>query len=240
MSEGEKLVALQEQDLAITRAEKSLDELPEKMAVLQLRKRLKDIEGVRAKAEAYCRKAEALVSKSNDEAATIQVKIDAEQAKVLSGEIGNPKELQSLARELDALKRRKDAIEYEELGLMEKAESGRAQLDKVEAALAEGSAKEAALIEEYKAKGGQLNAEIAGMKKRRDKLASELSGQLLRQYEATREAKHGIGVGRLEGDMCTACRTQIPASKAQALGAGPEIAECPNCKRILVVGESQK
>lgn len=238
MSEGDTLLALQEQDLAITRAEKSLEELPEKLAVLQLRKRLKDIAAVRDKAAAYCRKVDALVSKSNDEASTVQAKIDAEQAKILSGEVTNPKELQNLTRELDSLKRRKDAIEHEELGLMEKAEAGDAQLAKVEAALAEGAAKEALLLEEYKAKGGQLTTEIAAMKKKREKSAGDVPPALLERYEALRAAKHGIAVGAMVGDMCSACRTQIPASKAQSLQAGPEIAECPNCKRILVVGET--
>jgi predicted nucleic acid-binding Zn-ribbon protein len=239
MSEGDKLIALQEQDLAIARAEKSLDELPEKLAILQLRKRLKEIEAVRDKARGYCRKVDAMVSKSNDEAASIQAKIDAEQAKVLSGEVTNPKELQNLTRELDALKRRKDAVEHEELGLMEKAESGQAQLAKVESALAEGAEKESALIEEFKIKGGELTRDIAAMKRTREKLAGHVQAELLRRYESLRSSKHGIGAGTLSGDLCSACRTQIPAGKAQALQAGPEIAECPNCKRILVVREPQ-
>lgn len=237
MSDGDALLALQEKDLAIVRAERSLDELPEKKAILQLRKRLKDIQGVREQAEAYCRKAEAMVNKSNDEAASIQAKIDAEQAKVMSGEVTNSKELQNLTRELDALKRRKDAVEHEELGLFEKADAGKAQLAKVEAALAEGAAKEAELIEAYKAKGGQLTTEIAAMKRERQAVAATVPQPLLQRYEALRLTKAGIGAGRLTGDICSACRTQIPAGKVQALEAGVPIAECPNCKRILVIGE---
>lgn len=240
MSDGDALLALQEQDLAISRAEKALDELPEKLAVLQLRKRLKDIEAVRDKAQAYCRKANALVTKSNDEASSIQSKIDAEQAKVLSGEITNPKELQNLTRELAALQRRKDAVEFEELKLMEKAEAGEAQLAKVEAALAEGVAKEAQLIEEYKAKGGELNHEIASLRKRREALASGVDASLLARYESLRSSKHGIAVGEMTGELCTACRTQIPAGRAQELRTGPELAECPNCYRILVVKGSRR
>lgn len=237
MSAGDQLLALQEQDLAIARAEKALDELPEKRAVLQLRKRLKDIEAVRDKADAYCRKANALVTKSNDEAASIQAKIDSEQAKVLSGDVTNPKELQNLTREIAALQRRKDAVEFEELKLMEKAETGEAQLKKVEAALAEGAEKESALIEEFKAKGGQLNSEIAAMKKEREARAAALPVDVLSRYEALRAAKHGIGVGEMTGELCSACRTQIPSGKAQSLRTGPEIAECPNCHRILIVRE---
>ncbi|MDO8847980.1 MAG: C4-type zinc ribbon domain-containing protein [Coriobacteriia bacterium] len=236
MSDGDTLVALTEQDLEIARSEKALDELPEKRAVLQLRKRLREIEAVRNKAQAYCHKLDAMITHSNDDATSIQTKIDAEQAKVLSGEVTNPKELQNLTRELDALKRRKDAIEFEELGLMEKAEAGTAQLEKVEAALTEGAAREAGLIAEFKAKGGELQTRIGRMREDREKLAKTLPADLRARYESLRESKHGIAVGILKGELCTACRTQIPSHEAQALHAGPEVAECPNCKRLLVVG----
>lgn len=235
MSVADALVALTEQDLAIARATRALDELPEKTAVLQFRKRLKEIEAVAEKARAYCRKAEAMVSRSADEAATVQAKIDAEQSKVLSGEVTNPKELQNLTRELDALKRRKDVIEFEEISLMEKAEAGAAQLAKVEAALAEGAQKEAALIEAFRTRGGQLQSEIAALGAERARLAAALPSDVAARYEALREAKHGIAVGILEGALCSACRTQIPAGQVQAIRRGPEIAECPNCKRMLIV-----
>ncbi|MBN1192977.1 MAG: hypothetical protein JXA36_04730 [Coriobacteriia bacterium] len=235
MSEADRLIALTEQDLAIARAEKTLEELPEKLAVLQLRKRLKEIETVRDRAKAYCRKAESMVARSNDEASAVQAKIDTEQEKVISGEVTNPKELQNLTRELDALKRRKDVIEFEELGLMEKAEVGAAQLAKVEEALAEGAAKEAQLIADFKAKGGELQADIAKMKKAREGIRAHMSERTLARYDSLKGSKHGIAVGVLSDGLCSACRTQIPAAEAQAILGGPEIAECPNCKRILVV-----
>lgn len=235
MTDGEVLLALTEQDLAIARAEKALDELPEKLAVLQLRKRLREIEGVREKAAAYCHKIEGLISRSNDEATTLQAKIDSEQAKVLSGDISNPKELQNLTREMDALKRRKDAVEFEELGLMEKAEAGAVQLAKVEAALAEGVAREQALIADFKSKGGDLQTEIGHMREARERLAGQLPPALRSRYDALSTSKHGIAAGELKGQLCTACRTQIPAHEVQAIMAGPEIAECPNCKRLLIV-----
>ena len=120
---------------------------------------------------------------------------------------------------------------------MEKAEAGTEQLEKVVAALAEGSEKEAALIAEFKAKGGELQTEIVRLRESREKSAKLLPPALLAQYEGLRESKHGIAVGVLKGDLCSACRTQIPAHEAQALHAGPEVAECPNCRRILIVGQ---
>ncbi len=235
MTEGDVLLALMEQDLAIARATKALDELPEKKAIIQLRQRLKEIEGVAEKAAAYLRKANAMVSRAADDVASVQAKIDAEQAKVLSGSVTDSKELQNLTREIEALARRKDTLEREELGLMEKAEAGEAQVARVQAALAEGRAKEASLIEEYKARGGELQTEIARLKAGREAIATRLPQPLLARYETLRASKNGIAVGELKGSLCTACRTAIPAGEAQSLAAGPEIGECPNCRRIIVV-----
>jgi len=235
MTEGETLLALMEQDLAIARAVKALDELPEKAAILQLRHRLKEIEGVAEKARAYVQRANAMVAKSADEVEMVQAKIDAEQAKVLSGQITDSKELRNLTREIDALSRRKDQLEREELGLMEKAESGEAQRAKVDAALEEGRAKEADLIERYKSRGGEIQTETARLRAERDAIARMLDGSVLARYERLREAKKGVAVGALKGALCTACRTEIPAGEVQALRAGPEVAECPNCKRMLVI-----
>lgn len=235
MTEGETLLALMEQDLAIARAVKALDELPEKAAILQLRHRLKEIEGVAEKARAYVQRANAMVAKSADEVEMVQAKIDAEQAKVLSGQVTDPKELRNLTREIDALSRRKDQLEREELGLMEKAESGEAQRAKVDAALEEGRAKEADLIERYKSRGGEIQTETARLRAERDAIARTLEGSVLARYERLREAKKGVAVGALKGALCTACRTEIPAGEVQALRAGPEVAECPNCKRMLVI-----
>jgi hypothetical protein len=235
MTEGETLLALMEQDLAIARAVKALDELPEKAAILQLRHRLKEIEGVAEKARAYVQRANAMVAKSADEVEMVQAKIDAEQAKVLSGQVTDPKELRNLTREIDALSRRKDQLEREEMGLMEKAESGEAQRAKVDAALEEGRAKEADLIERYKSRGGEIQTETARLRAERDAIARTLEGSVLARYERLREAKKGVAVGALKGALCTACRTEIPAGEVQALRAGPEVAECPNCKRMLVI-----
>lgn len=235
MSEGELLIELMERDLAIARAQKCLDELPEKTTILKLRQRIREIAAIREKADAQVHRADAAVKQAEDEAASLQEKIDAEQAKVLSGEVANAKELQTLTRALDSLGRRKDAVERQALDLMEKADEARAQLAKIDATLEEGARREAELIEVYKEKGGALQMDVARLNAARAKLAAQLGPHLIDRYESVRASKHGIAVGVFDGSLCSACRTQIPSGQAQALSAGPPIAECPNCHRILIV-----
>lgn len=235
MTDGDILLALGSHDAEIRRAQKGLDELPEKAGILQLRRRLKEIEALRSKADAVCRALDADAARHQDEAASVADKATAEQAKVLSGDVTNPKELQNLTREIAALERRRESLERDALACMEKAEAARDQLNKIEATLAEGAEKERALIGRFKERGGELQRDIERLKAERALLLGRLPKQLADRYEAVVAAKHGIGVGELAGGLCTACRTQLPADRAQAIASGPEVAECPNCRRILVV-----
>ncbi|MHB1016832.1 MAG: zinc ribbon domain-containing protein [Coriobacteriia bacterium] len=235
MTEGEALIALMEQDRALDRAAKALDELPEKQAILKLRHRLKEIEVVADKARAYLKTANAMVARAADEVALVDAKIETEQAKVLSGSVTDSKELQNLTREIAALGRRKDQLEREELNLMEKAETGEAQVARVEATLAEGHAKEQSLIASFKVRGGEMQTEIAHLKSGREAMVAELDAQLYARYEALRETKRGLAVGVLQGSLCSACRTEIPGGQRQGLEEGPEIGECPNCRRMIIV-----
>ena len=239
MTESEALIALMEQDRALERAAKALDELPEKRAILKLRHRLKEIEVVAEKAREYLKTANAMVSRAADEVSLVDENIEAEQAKVLSGAVTDPKELRNLTREIDALVRRKDALEREEIALMEKAEAGEAQAARVEATIAAGQVKEKELIASFKTHGGEMQTEIARLKAGREAIAAQLDGQLLARYEALRESKRGVAVGVLQGALCSACRTEIPSGQRQMLEAGPEIGECPNCKRMIVVRREQ-
>lgn len=239
MDLGRGLLSLSEQDLGIVRAEKRLDEIPEKRAILELRKRIREIDSLRVKAKAYVDEAQHVVKRDEDEIAALDAKIEAEQVKILSGDVTNPKEVQNLSRELDALKRRKDKLENTTIGVMEKVEDGQAQVAKVDEAIAKAHAKEVQLITSFREKGGALQREIAAMKARRDAVAAALPKDLIERYEHAREAKHGVGVGVLQGGMCSACRVQLPAERVQALEVGPDIAVCPDCKRLLVVRLSQ-
>lgn len=235
MTETEALIALGEHDLAITRAERALDELPEKRAILKLRRRLEEIQGALESARAYREKADRLVARSVDETSGVTEKIEVEQARVSSGEISNPRELQAVTMEIDALSRRRSALEEETLALMEKSEAGAAQVARVEAAIEEGQAKESELIASFRAKGGKLQTELERLKTERDRLMASVSAPVRARYEELLKTKHGIAVGVLSDSVCSVCRTELPAERAQSLEAGPPLGECPNCRRILVI-----
>ncbi|MBN2566103.1 MAG: hypothetical protein JXB46_10375, partial [Candidatus Eisenbacteria bacterium] len=156
-------------------------------------------------------------------------------AKVMSGDITNPKEVQHITREMDALRRRKEKLEMENLELMERLEKSKSQVGKVDSALDQHAAQEATLTEQFRSEGGELQAGIEVLKGQRGSLCASLEPALLQRYEGMRESKGGVGAATLAGQACTACHMELPAQRLEELLAGPRIAACPACRRLLVI-----
>jgi len=239
MDEASALLQLQELDLDIQRAERALDELPEKLAILEVRAKHREVEQLHRKADLLVTKLEAELRRTQDETTSVTEKIEAEQAKIMSGQVADHKQVQHISRELDGLKRRKDKLEMETLQVMERIDKANSQKLKVDEALEQLTVREASYVERFKERGGELQTRIADETERRAKLASSLDPALLARYESLREQKAGIGVGRLENDSCTACRVELPAGAVFALQAGGDVGVCPQCRRLIVVREGQ-
>lgn len=229
------LLALQECDLDIRRASKELDEMPEKRAILETRHKVAEVQELRDKAEELVHRLDRAITANNDEVAIVDEKIAAVQTTLDSGQVTNPKEVHNLSREMDALKRREDKLDNETITLMERAEKAREQVAKVDSALDRLAAREQELIAHYREKGGEVQARLEAQKKNRAELAASLGDDLLSRYEAAAAAKGGIGAARLLDVACSACRVELPAERVRELRAGPDIAVCPNCRRLLVV-----
>jgi predicted nucleic acid-binding Zn-ribbon protein len=239
MDEARILLELQDLDLKVLRLNKRLDEMPEKRSILSLRAKLADVKNLLERSSAVGRVVDARLARLEDEAGAVTVKMEAEQAKLLSGQVKNPKELQAISMELDSLKRRRDALENDELAEMAKREDADAQETKVRAVLEAGARKEAELVADFKKQGSALVSEIEQLTARREALVGSLAAELVARYESIREVKHGIGVGVLDGHMCGACRVSLPNDQLERLASGPPIGTCPKCQRLIVVEHSQ-
>lgn len=235
MDRTEVLVRLQETDTAAARAAKRLDEMPEKQAILATRHKATDFAKLRVRAQAYADEVAKELARLEDETATVQEKIAAEEARILSGSVTHAKELQHIGMEVESLKRRRQKLDDDSLALMEKAEKAAGQLAKVDAAIAQLEAKEAKLVENFKSVGGGLQTQIETLERRRTELFGMLDASDAKTYEALRESKGGVAVGRLEGTHCSACRFDVPGEALVELKAGPDVTKCPMCRRILVV-----
>jgi predicted nucleic acid-binding Zn-ribbon protein len=233
MTQAASLLALQDLDIEIMRAKKRLEELPEKREILAIRHKMREVSELHGKADLLVRKLSADLKSHQDEITTLAEKIAAEQAKVMA--TTDHRAVQSITREMDGLRRRQDKMEMESLQLMERIDKAKAQTGKIDEALAQLSAKEASSVEQFKLVGGALQTEIGSLEQRRARTAAEAGGDIVARYEQVREAKGGVGVGRLEGDTCSACRMTLPAERVRELDQGEDIGMCPQCRRLIVV-----
>jgi hypothetical protein len=233
MSEAAALLNLQAIDLEILRSRKRLDELPEKTAILEVRAKQRQVDELRQKGEMLVRKLESELKARQDEIATLGAKIDAEQTKIMH--TTDHRQVQAITREMDGLRRRVDKLEMESLQFMERIDKARSQVATISSALEELQTKEAALIERFKASGGELQTHIASLEAERSKVSAMLPAELLGRYDTSRASKAGVGVGRLVDGTCTACHMSLPAQRVQSLETGPDIGVCPQCRRLIVV-----
>lgn len=235
MDEAHILIELQDRDLQILRLNKQLDDMPEKRSILAARGKIAELETLLARNEAAAQAIDANVKRLEDEMTNVNGKIESEQAKLLSGEVKNPKELQAISLELAGLKRRSDKLENEVLSAMTKRETAGEQAAKIKAVIETGRAKEAELVAHFKDRGGALLKQIDALNSQRVKLTKGLPAELRGRYESLRESRKGIAVGQLEETSCSVCRVSLPAEQLDRLLSGPDVATCPKCHRMLVV-----
>jgi predicted nucleic acid-binding Zn-ribbon protein len=154
----------------------------------------------------------------------------------MSGQVRNPKELESLQASLDALRRQRDSVENQGVEALLKMEELTAAVEAARAALADSDNKWKANQAELIGEETKLKKLFVQCKRQRETLAAALGADLPR-YEDLRQRKGGVAVAALEGTMCAACHVQVPtgvASSARHEHGAPVL--CPSCGRILYAG----
>lgn len=172
----------------------------------------------------------------DDEVELLKEKRQGFDAKLYGGTVSNPRELQDLQEEIEALGRRITHLEDEELEIME-------QVEPVEARLADLDQTVAATRQVLERAEAQLTvdeaevlAEIDAETARRAEAVAPVPAELLEHYEKLRAGRGGIGVARLIGSQCGGCHLTLSAMEAARMRKLPvgEVAHCEECGRILV------
>lgn len=230
VSDLQLLHQLQELDLQIEAQNRLLQEiegaLAETSELSAARARVSELQDALHRLE---RRLHELEWKTEDLTRTLQ----ADEQKLYSGKIHNPKELESLRVDLEQRQARRRALEDEELQLMADVEDtqarlaeARRQLEQVEAATGE---RQRGLL----ARQAELEDQLAAQQAERRRLVATIPAATIHQYEQLRRDKRGRAVSRIDRATCQGCRIALPMSVVQRVRAGREIVLCPSCGRIL-------
>ena len=233
--EQQKLLALADEDVALTQLAHRRRTLPEVAAVEAA------TEAERTFAEAVVR-AETEVSDLDREQKRLEADVDTvaqraarDQSRIDSG-AATPKEITSLQSELQSLARRQSDLEDQVLELMERRETADAAL----VAAQEGCASAVADRERAEQLRDDALADIADSTARheaaRAEVAAGVSDPLLTLYDRIRTQTGTTGAAVLKARQCQGCRIELNGRELAAVrNADPhEVVRCENCGRILV------
>ncbi|MEO8538198.1 MAG: hypothetical protein ABI577_00565 [bacterium] len=166
----------------------------------------------------------------------LTARIEPEEKRLYDGSVRNPKELTNIQHEIDNLKQSRSKLEDSLLEVM-------TNLDRIERD--DAAAKKVLTSEEkrwekdqgdLKHEGHRLTDLIARADARREAQRLKINPRNLLVYEDVRRRRGGVAVARVTGGICGGCRVGIPeAIRKRAFGVD-QLAQCPNCERILYVG----
>ncbi len=162
-----------------------------------------------------------------------KLKRELTQAKLFSGKVRNPKELQDLQAETQALDRTIAKLEDEQLQAMMALEETTKALHDAE--------KQLQLVLDRKASQNSLligekhkiESEIPQVDAQRSSLREQLDEATFTVYRNLLKSKAGRAVAEVLDDTCGACGVTVPPADIQAAKSPNVIAYCKNCGRIL-------
>ncbi|MBW3611451.1 MAG: hypothetical protein KY438_07970 [Actinobacteria bacterium] len=232
----EALLDVQAHDLVIDQLRHRRATLPERATLVARADALAEVERSVADNEARAHELERAQRRLEDETALVVAKATASAGRLYSGAVVAPRELQALAAEVDALRRRQRGLEDEVLEVMEAREpldAERARLGQEQEVLRAQGKRLAALLA---AGEGEIDALIAVEQAARDTAARQVPDELLATYEGLRRRLGGVGVARVDAGRCTGCHLGLAAVELDSLRRAGEgaVVRHEECGRILV------
>jgi predicted nucleic acid-binding Zn-ribbon protein len=230
------LLRVQEHDTAADQLRHRRQHLPELAELLATEDELARLEALLADVEAKAAEAAKVQRRLEGELALLESKVSELDAKLYSGVVTVPRELQAMQTEGDAMRQRRAALEDEVLEAM----STRETLDEQVADLednrrrldAEGVRLRAAVAEAQAAVDRDLATELAA----RADAATLIPADVQALYEQLRSRLGGIAAAPLVNGRCGGCHLALPATEVARLRIEPAetLVRCEQCERILV------
>jgi predicted nucleic acid-binding Zn-ribbon protein len=233
MSDAKILLELTAADHTLLRLKKQLDELPQRAKLIDLRTKKAEVEAKAEQIAQMRKECEQTIKLLQDEETMLREKTTEAQAQI--DRTSNYKEVAALTREIEGFARRAEKIEFDALKQFERSDKISQVEKQVSGALTKLAKQDEELLASYQAQAGAFKKEAAIAQQLREKLAKELSPDLLKRYEKAREAKGGLGAAHIEGTHCSGCRVEFTEGQLAKFKSGKDINECPYCHRLLVV-----
>jgi predicted nucleic acid-binding Zn-ribbon protein len=230
------LLQVQAHDTTADQLRHRRDTLPEMAELRACEDELAGLESTLTSVGAEAADAARAQRRLESELALLESKLAELDAKLYSGVVTVPRELQAMQSEGEVMRQRRATMEDEVLEAMDARETldGRvAELERRRGELdAEGARLRAAVAEGQAAIDRELAAELAA----RAEAAAAIPADVSELYERLRRRLSGIAAAPLVNGRCGGCHLALPATEIDRLRKEPPetLVRCEQCERILV------
>ena len=167
------------------------------------------------------------------QAKSLDSKIKDLEARLSSGRVTNPKELDSLEKDRQMHLRHRGELDTKLLELMDAIERTQADTDGKDAAFKKAQAVSSNDAQKLERERAALTARIAEIGAESARLRAALDSGVTATYDRLRQSKARRAVARLKNNGCGVCGMQIPSGLRSRVEDDEDLVFCPDCGRIL-------
>jgi len=230
MSTSLNLYRLQLLDSHILKIHTRLNEIREE---LENDEKLQQAKKSLAEAESAHKKTQGILNQAENEVDAQKNKIKQSESTLYSGTVKNPKELEDLQNEIEALKRHLSTLEDRQLEAMVDEESIWASSEAAQITLDEVKIKLSDQNISLSAEQDELNKNNFRLETEREAALLPIDSPILTKYDNLRKEKRNLAVVELSDQACTACGVTLTPAENQSARSATKIFNCPSCGRIL-------
>ncbi|MBI3581219.1 MAG: hypothetical protein HY098_03960 [Nitrospinae bacterium] len=225
----ELLKELQEADAEMTRLENLIRSVPE-----ELGQQGTALESAKAGLEAFHKSVEAAKKERLLKEGAVETKTQGiAKAKLKLNEVKTNQEYNAALAEIENMKRAVSLLEDEQLEIMERLESARADEKALKERVATEEAEFAKVKAEKEALVAKLGAEAKTWAARRAEVAAKVDPAYLSHYDRIYKVRENKAVAGLKNGYCQACYQSVLPQLALEVRMGTAIHKCPHCLRFL-------
>ena len=167
---------------------------------------------------------------------SLRAKIEDNDRRLYGGTVRQPKELQELQRESEALARHLHTLEDRLLQTMVDVEEAEADHARAQNEKEQADRQGAQLAGALEGERAQFEERLASLASTREAVTDDVLEDDLALYNLLRDQHGGVAVARLQDDACNACGLALSASMPQLVRQGSGLVRCPQCGRVLFAG----
>jgi len=175
----------------------------------------------------------AKLKRANDgQAQLLKVKQDKYKEQLYS--VTTNREYDAINQEIETNKNLLEAIEAEQLKLLEEEDSLNTQLNEIEDATTELDSEREEREGELDSKQQETETEETELQEERDRLTARIKKPIVAHYDRIREARNGTGAAHIYQGACGACFAVIPPQRQAEIRKTKDIILCESCGVILL------